>query len=76
MFAHLAADLILGAAVMAALAVVLTLCSEADAFVAASPTMLRLPPRLVLLVVGPALDVKPPLQGIGRHDPARIMDNC
>ncbi|WP_197501208.1 permease [Mycobacterium sp. 852002-51057_SCH5723018] len=57
-FAHLAGDLILGVAVMAALAVVLALCSEADAFVAASMTMVPLLPRLVFLVVGPAVDVK------------------
>jgi hypothetical protein len=57
-FEHLAADLILGVAVMAALAVVLALCSEADAFVAASMTMVPLLPRLVFLVVGPAVDVK------------------
>ena len=31
---------------------------EADAFVAASLTMLPLLPRLVFLVVGPAVDVK------------------
>ena len=57
-FAHLATDLILGVAVMATLAVVLALCSEADAFVAASMTMVPLLPRLVFLVVGPAVDVK------------------
>jgi uncharacterized protein len=57
-FAHLAADLVLGVALMAALAVVLALCSEADAFVAASMTMVPLLPRLVFLVVGPAVDVK------------------
>ncbi len=57
-FAHLASDLILGVALMAALAVVLALCSEADAFVAASMTMVPLLPRLVFLVVGPAVDVK------------------
>jgi uncharacterized protein len=57
-FAHLAADLILSVALMAALAVVLALCSEADAFVAASMTMVPLLPRLVFLVVGPAVDVK------------------
>jgi uncharacterized membrane protein YraQ (UPF0718 family) len=37
---------------------VLALCSEADAFVAASLTMVPLLPRLVFLVVGPAVDVK------------------
>jgi uncharacterized protein len=57
-FEHLAAHLILGVVVMAALAVVLALCSEADAFVAASMTMVPLLPRLVFLVVGPAVDVK------------------
>lgn len=44
--------------VCAALAVVLALCSEADAFVAASMSALPLLPRLVFLVVGPAVDVK------------------
>lgn len=57
-FGHLAAHLIVGVLVMAALAVVLALCSEADAFVAASMTMVPLVPRLVFLVVGPAIDVK------------------
>lgn len=57
-FARLATDLILGVALMAVLAVVLALCSEADAFVAASMTMVPLLPRLVFLVVGPAVDVK------------------
>jgi len=57
-FSHLASDLVLGVALMAALAVVLALCSEADAFVAASMTMVPLLPRLVFLVVGPAVDVK------------------
>jgi uncharacterized membrane protein YraQ (UPF0718 family) len=57
-FQHLAGHLILGVLTMALLAVVLALCSEADAFVAASLTMLPLLPRLVFLVVGPAVDVK------------------
>lgn len=55
---HLAGQLLLGVIVMAVLAVVLALCSEADAFVAASLTMVPLVPRLVFLVVGPAVDVK------------------
>lgn len=55
---HLAGQLLLGVLVMAVLAVVLSLCSEADAFVAASLTMVPLVPRLVFLVVGPAIDVK------------------
>lgn len=54
----LAGNLVLAVLVMAALAVALALCSEADAFVAASMSMLPLLPRLVFLVVGPAVDVK------------------
>jgi uncharacterized membrane protein YraQ (UPF0718 family) len=57
-FEHLAGHLVAGILVMALLAVVLALCSEADAFVAASLSMLPLLPRLVFLVVGPAVDVK------------------
>lgn len=58
MFEHLAGQMILGILTMAVLAVILSLCSEADAFVAASLTMLPLLPRLVFLVVGPAVDLK------------------
>lgn len=47
-----------GVAALAGLAVVLAVCSEADAFVAASLSALPLLPRLVFLVVGPAVDVK------------------
>lgn len=54
----LAGRLVLAVAVLAVLAVVLALCSEADAFVAASMSTLPLLPRLVFLVVGPAVDVK------------------
>ena len=50
--------LLVGVVSMALLAFVLALCSEADAFVAASLTMVPLLPRLVFLVVGPAVDVK------------------
>jgi uncharacterized protein len=57
-FEHLAGQAAVAIAMMALLAVVLALCSEADAFVAASLTMLPLLPRLVFLVVGPAVDVK------------------
>jgi hypothetical protein len=57
-FQHLAGNLVVGVITMALLAVVLALCSEADAFVAASMTMLPLVPKLVFLVVGPAFDVK------------------
>jgi uncharacterized protein len=57
-FEHVGAHLIFGVTVMAALAVVLAVCSEADAFVASSLTMVPLVPRLVFMVVGPAVDVK------------------
>jgi uncharacterized membrane protein YraQ (UPF0718 family) len=57
-FEHVAGHLLLGVVTMAGLAFVLALCSEADAFVAASLTMVPLVPRLVFLVVGPAVDVK------------------
>ena len=57
-FEHLAGNLLVGVVSMALLAVVLALCSEADAFVVASLTMVPLVPRLVFLVVGPAFDVK------------------
>jgi hypothetical protein len=57
-FATLSGQIVLGVLVMAVLAVVLALCSEADAFVVASLAQLPLLPRLVFLVVGPAIDVK------------------
>jgi len=57
-FGALGEHLVLGILVMAVLAVVLALCSEADAFVAASLSAMPLLPRLVFLVVGPAIDVK------------------
>jgi uncharacterized protein len=57
-FEHLAGHVAVGVLTMGLLAVVLALCSEADAFVAASLTMMPLVPRLVFLVVGPAVDVK------------------
>jgi uncharacterized membrane protein YraQ (UPF0718 family) len=51
-------QIVLGVIVMAVLAVVLALCSEADAFVVASLSTMPLLPRLVFLVVGPAIDIK------------------
>ncbi len=51
-------QLVLGVIVMALLAVILALCSEADAFVVASLSTMPLLPRLVFLVVGPAVDIK------------------
>ena len=43
---------------LAVLAVVLSICSEADAFVAASLTQFSLTARLVFLTVGPMIDLK------------------
>jgi len=43
---------------MAGLAVILCICSEADAFVVASLTQFSLTSRLVFLVVGPMVDLK------------------
>lgn len=54
----LAGNIVLSIVVCALLAVILALCSEADAFVAASMSALPLLPRLVFLVVGPAVDIK------------------
>ncbi|MDT8914633.1 permease [Amycolatopsis sp. PS_44_ISF1] len=57
-FGVLSDQVVVGVLVMAVLAVVLALCSEADAFVAASLTAVPMLPKLVFLVVGPAIDVK------------------
>ncbi|WP_018683122.1 permease [Actinokineospora enzanensis] len=51
-------QVVLGVVVLAVLALLLALCSEADAFVAASISGMPLLPKLVFLVVGPAVDVK------------------
>jgi uncharacterized membrane protein YraQ (UPF0718 family) len=48
----------LGILALAILAVVLSICSEADAFVAASLKDFSLTARLVFLVVGPMIDLK------------------
>lgn len=49
---------LLACLMMAALAVVLSLCSEADAFIAASFTHVSPTAQLVFLVVGPMVDLK------------------
>jgi len=54
----LGGQLLVGVLVLAVLAVALAVCSEADAFVAASLTAFPLTARLAFLVVGPAVDVK------------------
>lgn len=54
----LAGNGVIAVATLAALAVVLAVCSEADAFVASGLTQFSLTARLVFLVVGPVVDVK------------------
>ena len=56
--AFLTENLWFGIVVMALLAVLLSLCSEADAFVAASLPGVSPTAQLVFLVVGPMVDVK------------------
>ena len=53
-----AGQALLGIATMALFAFVVALCSESDAFVAASFTAFSDTAKLVFLVVGPAMDVK------------------
>jgi uncharacterized membrane protein YraQ (UPF0718 family) len=48
----------LGVPVLAGLAVLLAICSEADAFIAASLAGFSLTARLAFMVVGPTVDVK------------------
>ncbi|WP_232050596.1 permease [Actinoplanes sp. OR16] len=54
----LAANPALSVLALAVLAVLLSICSEADAFVAASLSQFSLTSRLVFLVVGPMVDLK------------------
>jgi uncharacterized protein len=54
----LASNYLLAALCLGLLAVALAICSEADAFVAASLRQFPLDARLVFLVVGPAVDLK------------------
>jgi hypothetical protein len=54
----LAGNVIVATASLAVLAVVLSICSEADAFVAAGLTRFPITSRLAFLVVGPMVDVK------------------
>ena len=49
---------VLSILLFAGLAVVLSICSEADAFVAAGLPQFSLTSRLVFLVVGPVIDLK------------------
>ncbi|GAA3342092.1 hypothetical protein GCM10020358_35840 [Amorphoplanes nipponensis] len=54
----LADNEVLSIIALAVLAVLLSICSEADAFVAASLSQFSLTSRLVFLVVGPMVDLK------------------
>lgn len=56
--ANVAAKPLLAIVGLALLAVLLSICSEADAFVAASLTQFSLTARLAFLVVGPMIDLK------------------
>ena len=55
---NVASNLLLSVLVLGLLAVLLAICSEADAFVAASLTQFSLTARLAFMVVGPVVDVK------------------
>ena len=54
----LAGNLLVSVIVLALFAVIVAICSEADAFVAASMSAFPMTARLVFMVVGPVLDVK------------------
>lgn len=55
---HLGGNAVAGVMTLSLLAVVLAVCSEADAFIAASLTQFSLTARLAFLAVGTAVDVK------------------
>jgi uncharacterized protein len=61
-----AGQAVLGILVMAVFAFVVALCSESDAFVAASFTAFSDTAKLVFLVVGPAMDVKLAAMEVGQ----------
>jgi uncharacterized protein len=54
----LAANVVLSVVVLTLLAIVLSICSEADAFVVAGLPQFPLVARLAFLVVGPVVDIK------------------
>jgi uncharacterized membrane protein YraQ (UPF0718 family) len=60
---------VLSVIALALLAVLLSICSEADAFVAASLTQFSLTARLTFLVVGPMVDLKLFAMQIGSFGP-------
>jgi uncharacterized membrane protein YraQ (UPF0718 family) len=64
-----AANPLFSVVALALLAVVLSLCSEADAFVAASLSQFSLTARLAFLVVGPMVDLKLFAMQVGTFGP-------
>jgi uncharacterized membrane protein YraQ (UPF0718 family) len=64
-----AANAVFSVLALAVLAVVLSICSEADAFVAASLSQFSLTARLAFLVVGPMVDLKLFAMQIGSFGP-------
>jgi uncharacterized membrane protein YraQ (UPF0718 family) len=60
---------VLSVIALALLAVLLSICSEADAFVAASLTQFSLTARLAFLVVGPMVDLKLFAMQVGSFGP-------
>jgi uncharacterized protein len=65
----LAANPVFSVIALALLAVLLSICSEADAFVAASLTQFSLTARLAFLVVGPMVDLKLFAMQVGTFGP-------
>jgi uncharacterized membrane protein YraQ (UPF0718 family) len=55
---RIGANPVIGVLALALLAIVLSICSEADAFVATGLTQFSMTARLVFLVVGPMVDLK------------------
>ena len=55
---QVAGSLLLSVLLLGLLAVLLAICSEADAFVAASLSQFSMTARLAFMVVGPVVDVK------------------
>jgi uncharacterized protein len=65
----IAANPVISVIALALLAVLLSICSEADAFVAASLTQFSLTARLAFLVVGPMVDLKLFAMQVGSFGP-------
>jgi hypothetical protein len=55
---HIGGNAVAGVIMLSLLAVILAVCSEADAFIAASLTQFSVTARLAFMAVGPAIDIK------------------